>query len=85
MLIYNNIIPGGEQLISLVQGCIDDPVGTVGHEVMHALGYVILSQILLIRTIFRAEHEHQRPDRDQYIDVEPSWANRSKFLKIGYF
>lgn len=44
---------GGMQPVTLALGCID-PKGRIQHEILHVLG------------IF---HEHQRPDRDEYVDV----------------
>jgi len=44
---------GGKQPVWLPSHCVN--VGTVIHELMHALGF---------------HHEHQRPDRDDYITVQ---------------
>lgn len=45
---------GGRQHIMLGSGCFAKGIGTVLHELLHALGL---------------DHEHQRPDRDAFIDV----------------
>ena len=46
---------GGEQYLNLGLGNIGCDNGTVAHELMHTLGVL---------------HEHQRYDRDDYIDID---------------
>ncbi len=48
---------GGEQLVS-IEAEICTFKGVVLHEIFHALGFL---------------HEHNRPDRDDYIDI--LWDN----------
>ena len=46
---------GGEQHLNMNSGCFDDGLVTPVHELLHTLGFV---------------HEHTRPDRDDFIDVD---------------
>ena len=45
----------GKQTLSLEQNVCTSSMGTIVHELMHVLGF---------------EHEHNRPDRDQYIRID---------------
>jgi hypothetical protein len=64
---------GGEQRLDLYCGPNGvPPVGTVVHEILHALGFW---------------HEQSRPDRDEWVDIRwenirPGWENN--FIKYGY-
>ena len=59
------------QIISLAASCGGLTKSTIQHEVMHALGFF---------------HEHQRPDRDQFINVHNDKINRGwegQFTKLS--
>ena len=45
---------GGEQHLNMNSGCFEDGLLKPVHELLHTLGFV---------------HEHTRPDRDDFIDV----------------
>ena len=59
---------GGRQIISIGDGCTR--VGTIIHEMMHAIGFF---------------HEHTRLDRDQYVTVEWKNIKESKLLTMPPF
>jgi hypothetical protein len=62
-------VPAGWQVIALAPGCTPDNPSTVQHEFLHALG---------------VKHEHQRPDRDEFIIFDPTATNNpSQFDPIA--
>ena len=61
--------PSTWQAIALSESCAGTSQATVQHEILHALG---------------VHHEHNRPDRDDYLNVDTSAASSPhNFRKIG--
>ena len=58
---------GGEQHLYMNSGCFADGLLTPVHELLHTLGFV---------------HEHNRPDRDKFVEVNEAHGGLKVFLVL---